>query len=195
MSKFVYFDRSTDGLLFLCFLYVHISCRSTVSLAIGRFSNELLQALPQVADAETSDTERAVPDTSPGRHRLTVFSGHDTTIIPLLSVLGGLDASAWPPYAALLVMEVYTPVTGDDYAPDEPHVRILMERKPIVLSGCGGQYCPLSIIRSKLIDSVPTRPGMSWAGACRSAHLDMQDEASGDADGGDVMIHGKPPLS
>ena len=34
--------------------------------------------------------------------RLALFSGHDTTIMPLLVTLGG-DLSHWPPYVSNLV--------------------------------------------------------------------------------------------
>uniref|UniRef100_A0A0G4HSG0 Uncharacterized protein n=1 Tax=Chromera velia CCMP2878 TaxID=1169474 RepID=A0A0G4HSG0_9ALVE len=51
---------------------------------------------------------RYFPDNSPP---LVVFSGHDTTIGPLLDVLGLWDGK-WPPYASLLLLEMYFTTEG-----------------------------------------------------------------------------------
>lgn len=57
------------------------------------------------AAAETEEeaawaAERHLPQAGPG-HRLTLLSGHDTTIIPMLSALGVFD-DRWPDYAAYI---------------------------------------------------------------------------------------------
>ena len=44
------------------------------------------------------------------RHRLTIFSGHDTVIAPVLAALGVYRQAGlcvWPPYASRIVFEVY----------------------------------------------------------------------------------------
>jgi hypothetical protein len=40
-------------------------------------------------------------------NKLAVFSGHDTTIVPLLASLGVWNDSAWPPYASMVVIELH----------------------------------------------------------------------------------------
>lgn len=42
-----------------------------------------------------------------GLNKLALFSGHDTTIIPLLASLGVWNDTAWPPYASMVVIELH----------------------------------------------------------------------------------------
>jgi hypothetical protein len=42
-----------------------------------------------------------------GLNKLALFSGHDTTIIPLLASLGVWNDTAWPPYASMVIIELH----------------------------------------------------------------------------------------
>jgi Histidine phosphatase superfamily (branch 2) len=46
-------------------------------------------------------------DSTIGLNKLALFSGHDTTIIPLLASLGVWNDTAWPPYASMVVIELH----------------------------------------------------------------------------------------
>lgn len=46
-------------------------------------------------------------DRTPPPNRLALFSGHDTTIMPLLISLGpNVWDGTWPPYASMMIIEV-----------------------------------------------------------------------------------------
>ncbi|KAK9824986.1 hypothetical protein WJX81_003696 [Elliptochloris bilobata] len=61
--------------------------------------------------------------------RLALYSGHDTTIMPLLVTLGG-DLSHWPPYVSNLAFELWAVPEGGD-----PLVRVLYNREELALNG------------------------------------------------------------
>jgi hypothetical protein len=42
---------------------------------------------------------------------MLVFSGHDSTLFPLLTALGAFDGS-WPPYASYLEIQLLLPAAG-----------------------------------------------------------------------------------
>jgi Histidine phosphatase superfamily (branch 2) len=42
-----------------------------------------------------------------GLNKLAVFTGHDTTIIPLLASLGVWNDTVWPPYASMVIIELH----------------------------------------------------------------------------------------
>ena len=42
-----------------------------------------------------------------GLNKLALYSGHDTTVIPLLASLGVWNDTAWPPYASMIVIELH----------------------------------------------------------------------------------------
>lgn len=79
-----------------------------------------------------------------GRERISIFSGHDTVIAPLIAALGGMRAPQlcrWPPYASRLVFEVWRGAHRRQNSPAPPahdFVRVLFNGKPITkyLSGC-----------------------------------------------------------
>lgn len=60
-------------------------------LAIGRFLNELLLKLD---DSNSGNDEK-----------MLFFSGHDSTLVPVLCALGIFD-NVWPPYASFLTIEI-----------------------------------------------------------------------------------------
>jgi len=82
-------------------------------IAIGRFIYDLLADLKSALShrcpdhiaqspiTSTSDTERVATQ---GKTML-IYSGHDTTLVPVLSALGLYD-DTWPPYASHLAVEV-----------------------------------------------------------------------------------------
>ena len=65
-------------------------------LAIGRFFNELLMDLDEKA-------------TRNGK-KLLIYSGHDSTLVPVMCALRIYD-NQWPPYASYLTLEMVTKKT------------------------------------------------------------------------------------
>ena len=55
--------------------------------------------------------------------RLTIFSGHDTVIAPVLAVLGVYREEGmciWPPYASRIIFELYVPASAPIPLPGYP---------------------------------------------------------------------------
>lgn len=67
------------------------------SLAIGGFVKDVLAVF---ADTVAG---KSVPGIS--GPKMAVFSGHDSTLFPLLTALGAFDGS-WPPYASRVQIEL-----------------------------------------------------------------------------------------
>ena len=67
-------------------------------LAMGPLWAEILNNIQPIINAD---------DRGPPAHRLALFSGHDTTILPLLVSLGpDVWDGEWPPYASMMIIEV-----------------------------------------------------------------------------------------
>ncbi len=110
------------------------------------------------------------PGTAPvdGRRRLHLIACHDSTLIPLLQawrVFGGA-ARRWPGFCACLIVELYEPAAaargdgdgggtraadgatdgaGGGGAGERRVVRVLYDRKPLVVPGAASEWCPLDV--------------------------------------------------
>ena len=84
----------------------------------------------------------------PGAKRFHLWSGHDTTVMPFLDLFGAWDGK-WPPYAAMVTIELYRPKSGEGDA----MVRMLYQGKDVTqkVRGCpqgGGQLCPYAAFKA-----------------------------------------------
>lgn len=70
---------------------------TVLGLALGR----LLQTMESLIDHAAHDAGSAA-DGGAGMPRVWLWSGHDTTIIPVLLMLGQ-DVTRWPPYTSSVV--------------------------------------------------------------------------------------------
>ena len=112
------------------------------ALAGGRLLRELADEAHAVARGESST-------------RLAVYSGHDSSIIALLAVLGAFGGE-WPPVASTVVVETWTPSGGANALVGRPHwsarlglgmareegedmVRVVFNGEVLPLEGCAGQ--------------------------------------------------------
>jgi hypothetical protein len=89
-------------------------------LGIGRLLGEALDGL--AFDAEVYAAARPLQETAAsgtvGRGAtLRLVSGHDTTLVPLLSALGAYDGR-WPPYSSFVSFELWD--LGDGNTPPSP---------------------------------------------------------------------------
>lgn len=109
------------------------------ALAGGRLLRELADEAHAVARGGSST-------------RLAVYSGHDSSIIALLAVLGAFGGE-WPPVASTVVVETWTP-SREANAVGRPHwsarlgmtreegedmVRVVFNGEVLPLEGCAGQ--------------------------------------------------------
>ena len=70
-------------------------------LGIGTFLGELAASMDAAVSGGSDE-------------RLAIYSGHDSTIAPVLAALGVWDRR-WPPYASTIILETYrqaSPATG-----------------------------------------------------------------------------------
>ena len=75
---------------------------------------------------------------------MRLFSGHDTTLMPLLRALG-LEESFWTPYGANITLELYEDMTKKD---ETNHlVRVLYQHEEKLIPGCDGIMCPIDKFR------------------------------------------------
>ncbi|KAG0006896.1 hypothetical protein BGZ65_002203 [Modicella reniformis] len=80
-----------------------------------------------------------------GKVRFSFYSGHDTTILPLLGVLDSLDMR-WPPYASSILVELWrTPR-------DEHYIRVLYNGVVLQTKSkwCDLEWCPFEAFIGQL---------------------------------------------
>lgn len=82
-------------------------------LAIGRFINELLLHI----DNNANDDKKVF-----------IFSGHDSTLVPVLGVLGVLEKN-WPPYSSYLTLEI-----AISKSTKSKYVRAIYNDKELIMS-------------------------------------------------------------
>lgn len=98
--------------------------------------------------------------------KFALFSGHDTTIMPMLAALGPrlLDDGDWPPYASMVIIEIHqvnVDGAGDDkmHARESHAFRILYNGKVMtsLLDGCpdGADLCDVQVLFDR-VDSFAT---------------------------------------
>ncbi|UJR13380.1 hypothetical protein I4U23_000396 [Adineta vaga] len=74
-----------------------------------------------------------------------VYSGHDTTVIPLAMALEIFDMR-WPKYASYILMKYFVSKTN----PEETYVSVNYADEPQILSNCDSYYCPYSVFVKNL---------------------------------------------
>lgn len=123
-------------------------------LAIGRFIGELL-----------SDLRGARQD-----KRLLIYSGHDSTLVPLLCALGCYDG-VWPPYASFLALELVRNKSGERF------VRAIYNDEPVAMASCGGGgddvWCPLNAFLARL-EAMSLSPS-AYKDECQQGEISESD--------------------
>lgn len=85
--------------------------------------------------------------------RVKIYSGHDTTLLPLMGCFEDAANRGVPEFAADVVLE-----TWDDGRPNsEAMVRLRYEGEEVVIKGCEafGAMCPVSMVRKAVRDRLP----------------------------------------
>lgn len=119
-------------------------------LGIGPLALELLENMRGRARARGREGGRTAL-------KFGLFLGHDTSVLPLLAAWKVWDGE-WPPYAAILVIELYeAKVEGEESGErrgqegdQKEHLfRMLYRGKELVMEGCEGEaLCPFSVLET-----------------------------------------------
>lgn len=110
--------------------------RGSWGLAVGGFMEELL---------DNAEKRKEIP------WKIKVFSGHDTTLLPLMGII---EDGAWrgvPKFGADVVLEVWERDGKEDA------VRVRYEGEEVVVKGCEswGGMCPISVFGKALRKRIP----------------------------------------
>lgn len=93
-------------------------------------------------------------------NRLAVFSGHDTTILPILGTLGSnvWDGVEWTPYASMLLLEIHELIdmrTDKAIFPSQYGFRLLYNGKVLTdkMDGCqkGHDLCDIQVLLDRIV--------------------------------------------
>ena len=99
-----------------------------LKLSMGRMFDSVVQRMRQCAEGES-------------KHQMYMYSGHDTTVMPLLATLGQ-DVSTWPPYVSNVIFELWESQTTDGKKQD--YVKVLVNGKEVELPNMlPGMLCSL----------------------------------------------------
>eukprot|EP00741_Cyanophora_paradoxa_P021521 tig00021357_g20777.t1 len=117
--------------------YASLAHPDAIRYGLGPFMGELLEQQKAALEARHG-------------HRFALFSAHDSTVFPILEILGVWDRS-WPPYASNIVFE-----TLRDRKSGEVFVRSSYNGKALDPPGCAGASpCPLERFRALVNAWVP----------------------------------------
>ncbi|CAM9787358.1 unnamed protein product [Ectocarpus sp. 12 AP-2014] len=137
--------------------------REMARLSLGPFLAELL-TLVGARGYETGVPEAGMPSTP----KLAIFSGHDSTLVPILTALKIYD-DVWPPYASYITLDV-----AEDEQGGGRLVRVVFNGREAVLPGAKGPWVPLLELQERLEDVMPT--------AEDAIDSDLDDAATGSSE-------------
>ncbi|XP_076081900.1 lysophosphatidic acid phosphatase type 6-like isoform X1 [Mytilus galloprovincialis] len=117
-------DKNATKLLFYAVCGQHEAERLVATrLSIGRLIQVFLDNIQDVVKGEN-------------KAKMQMYSAHDSTVLPAMSVFG-LDVTQWPPFAADLILELYEDNDKNHY------VQVKYLGKPQIVRGCDKELCPL----------------------------------------------------
>lgn len=84
--------------------------------------------------------------------KLRLWSGHDTTLFPMLAALG-VHVDDWPPYLSNIIFELWEgPAAGGSAGPRAHYVRVLYNDREVVIPGMQkGELCELSTFKQHVL--------------------------------------------
>jgi len=98
-----------------------------------------------VENMEAAAASRSTDSTAPPVMRL--YSGHDSTVMPLLSALGVNVLESWPPYVSNLVFELWQLPGSESHV-----VRVLYNREELDIPHCPtGKYAVLAEFKEEVV--------------------------------------------
>jgi acid phosphatase len=108
------------------------------NLSLGSFALEVLNNIQNAVN----NPDQAV--------KYFLFSAHDSTVGPLMALLGGFD-HVWPPYASHIEFELWQ----SNSQPSQFFVQVKYNGEIPVLPGCGAQMCPVQLFSKVVLNNVP----------------------------------------
>jgi len=143
-------DYATQSAMFP----IMFSDAAYAKLAMGPMWAEIMENILPIISPENSH-DRGMP-----RNRLALFSGHDSTILPLLATLGPnvWDGIEWTPYASMLLLEIHEFIDGQTdknvYTSDYSF-RLIYNGKVLTdtIEGCQKEHdlCDISVLLNQTI--------------------------------------------
>lgn len=91
---------------------------------------------------------------------LRLYSGHDSTILPLLAAVGG-TVDHWPRYAACVVFELWRSESTGNY-----RVRMLYDGEPFPIMNDGGKGVDLGTFERDVLGDLALPSSKAYADAC-----------------------------
>jgi len=166
--------------------------RTATLLATYPFLQEIMATLIFAANGATDSYAGTVSKT-----KLTVFSGHDTVVAPVLaalSVYAGAELCRWPPYASRVAFELWQP-KGEllRNVPAQSYVRVIFngmditDRIPACQRGPKREHCTLA----QFTDQVNGMLGTSHQSACRRSKSSSSSSASSSSSVSSSSSNGK----
>ncbi|ORZ08631.1 histidine phosphatase superfamily [Absidia repens] len=162
--------------------YSHIVSNEVRRLGLGRLMGDIRDRMIRRADG----TDHKVGEQD---YKLAVYSGHDTTIGPLLIILGGYD-NRWPPFGSSIIFELYKTkgsttnsnkigwFGSNKKEHDDHFVRVRFNSKILQLPGCAekGKHhsngdqslCTLEAFKKIVKDQIPD----DWTAECSISNVD-----------------------
>lgn len=93
-------------------------------LGVGRLTAEVMRHLDEASSGNQ-------------KHQMYLYSGHDTTIMPLLRALG-VDIDRWPGYCSNIIFELWEDCSGER---PKDIVRVMFQQKPLLFPGSDADGC------------------------------------------------------
>ncbi|KAJ1970601.1 hypothetical protein H4R35_005768 [Dimargaris xerosporica] len=109
-----------------------------VRLKIGWLMRDLYPRWLQMARQPQVPRQHGSYDYAYGSPIFELYSGHDSTLAPLLGLLGQIDL-AWPPYASQILFEFWQTASNAQ----QTYVRVLYNGDVLQSSRCDFSRCPL----------------------------------------------------
>lgn len=159
---------------------------STITrLAIGRLVGELSARLTKGSECTLCGARAKSPQFRGRPHlcshpRMVLYLGHDSTLLPLLCVLGANDGT-WPVYGATMTVELLERKL--DNGGCEQYVRVLYDNRELTLPGQPHSVCTLADFNALLAPYV-IRDEAAYRQLCDPAHARALARARGAGDHG-----------
>jgi len=151
------FSRIVDFATWKSYFHLTYNSGAYAKLAMGPFWVEIMDNIKLTYKIQNvEEEEREAP-------RMALYSGHDSTIIPLLASLGLMNENnlTWTPYASMLIIEIHAVQNQND--PDFPTQRAfrLLYNGDVLTSllpGCpsSSELCDVQVLR-ELVRPFATR--------------------------------------
>ncbi|KAG0168619.1 hypothetical protein DFQ28_005104 [Apophysomyces sp. BC1034] len=162
--------RDVEDVVVKEWFYGAIQSQEVRRLGLGRLAGDIQDRM--VRRANGSDKEIGEDE-----YKLAVYSGHDTTVGPLLIILGGFDMR-WPPFGSSIIFELFKQKGSSGWKglftkQEDHYVRVRYNNKVLELPGCSDKgkhhangdksLCTLDAFKKIVKDSIPD----NWAEECR----------------------------